>query len=71
MAKEKVAVNKISDKLIKVNENFTINMYDNGYLVEIGGKDVENEWKTARIMVTTVEELVELVQEAATMERDS
>ena len=71
MAKEKVVVNKISDKLIKVNENFTINMYDNGYLVEIGGKDVENEWKTARIMVTTVEELVELVQEAATMERDS
>ena len=71
MAKEKVAIKKISDKLIKVNENFTINMYDNGYLVEIGGKDAENEWKIARIMVTTIEELVELVQEAATMERDS
>ena len=29
-------VKKLSDKLTKVNESFTINMYDNGYMVEVG-----------------------------------
>ena len=71
MAKAKTAVKKISDKLVKVNENFTINMYDNGFMIEVGGRDDENEWKTAKIMVGTVEELVALVRETTEMERDS
>jgi len=71
MAKAKAAVKTISDKLVKVNENFTINMYDNGFMIEVGGRDNENEWKTAKIMVTTIDELVALVREAAEMERDS
>lgn len=64
-------VTRISDKLIKVNENFTINMYDNGYMVEIGGRDKNDDWKTSKIMVTSVEELLELVKEATSIERDS
>jgi len=71
MAKAKATVKTISDKLVKVNENFTINMYDNGFMIEVGGRDNENEWKTAKIMVTTIDELVALVREAAEMERDS
>ena len=71
MAKAKTAVKKISDKLVKVNENFTINMYDNGFMIEVGGRDDENEWKTAKIMVGTVEELVALVRETTEMERDN
>ena len=46
-------------------------MYDNGFMIEVGGRDHENEWKTAKIMVTTIDELVALVREAAEMERDS
>jgi hypothetical protein len=46
-------------------------MYDNGFMIEVSGRDDENEWKTAKIMVTTVDELVALVREAAEMERDS
>ena len=71
MAKAKPAVTKISDKLVKVNENFTVNMYDNGFMIDIGGRDAENEWKSAKIMVGTVEELVALVRETTEMERDS
>ena len=70
MAKGKSAVKNISDKLTKVNENFTINMYDNGFMIDIGGRDHENEWKSAKIMVRTVEELVALVREAVEMERE-
>ena len=63
------AVNRLSDKLVKVNENFTINMYDNGYMIEVGGRDDEDNWKTAKIIVDTVEELLVLVREATEIER--
>ena len=60
----------ISDKLIKVNEAFTINMYDNGFMIEVGGRDDNDEWKNTKIIVSTVEELVELVKEAVSLPRD-
>lgn len=63
--------NKISDKLVKVNESFTVNMYDNGYMVEIGGKDKKEDWKTSKTMVTTVDELLALIKEITDMERDA
>lgn len=66
----KKSVKKISDKLVKVNENFSVNMYDNGFMLEISGRDSDNEYKSAKIMVSTVEELVALVKEAADLERD-
>jgi hypothetical protein len=73
MAKSKAKaagpVNKLGDKLTKVNESFTINMYDNGYMIEVGGRDDEDNWKTAKIMVGTVEELLVLVREATEIER--
>ena len=58
MAKKQI--NKISDKLAKVNESFSINMYD----------DEDEEYRNAKIMVPTVEQLLELVKEAATLPRD-
>ena len=69
MAKKQVS--KLSDKLEKVNENYTINIYDNGFMIEVGGRDSDEEYKTAKIMVPTIEQLVELVKEAAEMPRDS
>ena len=61
---------KISDKLKKVNENFSINRYDNGFMIEVSGKDYNDDWRTTKIIVSTVEELIELVHEAATLELD-
>jgi len=59
----------IADKLTKVNESFTINMYDNGYMVEVGGRDAEDEWKTAKIICNTLDEMIEIVRETANMTR--
>ena len=64
-------VSKISDKLIKVNENFSINMYDNGFMVEVGGRNKKTDYVTARILCSTLEEVQALVAEACVMERDS
>lgn len=66
----KKPINKISDKLTTVNDSFTITMYDNGFLIDIGGKAEDDEWRNAKIMVPSVEQLLELVKEAATMPRD-
>jgi hypothetical protein len=71
MAKTKTVVSKVSDKLAKVNENFNVNMYDNGFMLEVSGKDADNEYKTAKIMVSTSEQLLVLIAEVAEMERDS
>ena len=60
---------KIKDKLSKVDESFTVNMYDNGFMFEIGGRDNEDDWATAKIMCTSVDEVVELIKEVAEMER--
>ena len=58
-------------KLSKVNENITINRYDNGWMVEVGGRDDENDWKTAKILCNTEEEMLAVVREWNTMDLDS
>jgi len=63
-------VSTISDKLSKVNESFTVYMYDNGYMVEVSGRDSDNDYKTVKIMVSNLEQLVTLVTEATQMDRD-
>lgn len=68
MAKKLIA--NIGDKLAKVNESFTVNMYDNGFMLEIGGRDIDNEWKNCKIMVQNLEQLAALVQEATELPRD-
>lgn len=60
---------KISDKLTKVDESFTVHMYDNGYMFEIGGRNSEDDWATAKIMCNNMDEIAVLAQEAARMER--
>ncbi len=69
---EKTMVNKITkiaDKLVKVNENFTVNMYDNGFMLEVSGRNKKDDYATAKIMVTSINELVDLIRETAEMER--
>ena len=61
---------KVSDKLEKVNDSFSISRYDNGFMIEVGGRTKDEEYKTAKILVNTVDELVDLVREAATMKID-
>ena len=68
MATKKIS--KIADKLDKVNESFTVNMYYNGFMLEIGGRK-DDDWKTAKIMVPTIEDLVVLIKEASELDRDN
>ena len=50
-------------KFAKVNDAITINRYDNGWMVEIGGMDSNDDWKNGKILCNTEEELLALVKE--------
>ena len=69
MAKSK-PITKISDKLAKVNESFSVYMYDNAYMIEVSGRDTENDYKTVKLMVTTLDQLQALIKEVTEMDRD-
>ena len=58
-------------KLAKVNESITINRYDNGFMVEIGGRDKKEEWKTTKTMCNTEDEVIAVVKEWNSMDLDN
>jgi hypothetical protein len=61
---------KLTEKMKKVNDNFTVHMYDNGYMIEINGRDEDSEWVTAKILCKDLDELFALIKEAAALEKD-
>lgn len=61
---------KLSDRFSKVGESFSVYMYDNGYMIEANGRNFTDDWKTVKIVCNDLDELLALVKEAGTMERD-
>jgi hypothetical protein len=58
-------------KLSKVNESFTVNRYDNGFMIEVSGRDEENDWKTVKLLCSSEAELLEIIKEANSMTLDN
>ena len=69
MATAKI-VQSFGDKLIKVNESVTVNLYDNGFMIAASGYNKEGDWTHAKIVCNTVEDVISLVREACEMDRD-
>lgn len=67
---KETTVAKKLNKINKVNESFTVYRYDNGFMIEVGGRDKENDYKTAKVMCATDTELFEVIKEALSMELD-
>jgi hypothetical protein len=59
----------ISDKLMKVDETVTIQMYDNGFLFEISGRDHSDDWSNVKILCSSMEDINRLLKEATSIER--
>lgn len=55
-------------KLTKVNDSFTVNRYDNGWMIEVAGRNKSDDWVSAKIMCATEEELIEIIKEYNGME---
>ena len=58
-------------KLAKVNESISVNRYDNGWMVEIGGRDKKGEWKNTKTLCNTEEEMIAVIKEWNTLEVDN
>lgn len=54
---------KLKDTLDKVNDSITLNRYDNGYMLEIGGRDSSDEWVTRKLLCNTLDEVIVLITE--------
>jgi hypothetical protein len=57
-------------KLVKVSESITVYRYDNGWMVEVGGRNKKEDWTTTKTLCNTEEELLQLIKEYNTMELD-
>ncbi len=65
------SVTKFGDKLTKINESYTINRYDNGYMVEAGGRNKKGDYVSAKLLCNTLDEVLALVREACEMDLDN
>jgi len=61
----------ITNKLSKINESFTVNMYDNGYMLDVSGRDHSNDYSSVKVLVISIEELTELIKGLAEVDRDN
>lgn len=62
---------KVANKPSKVSDSFTVNMYDNGYMVEVSGRNDDNDWTTAKILCNDLDAMLEVAKEISTLPRDN
>lgn len=60
---------KLIDKFNKLSDNYTITNCENGFVIEITGQDIKEEWLKVKYVIETVEELRNTVQDIAWMPR--
>ncbi len=58
-------------KLAKVSESITVNRYDNGWMVEVSGRNKKEDWANTKILCNTEDELIALIKEYNIMDIDS
>lgn len=59
------------DKLAKVSEGININRYDNGWMVEISGRNKKDEWACTKTLCMSEEEVLSLIREWNTKDLES
>lgn len=60
-----------SDKLKSVSESYYVYKYDNGYMIEISGRDLNDEWETSKIVASSFDEVIEILKDIDAMPRVS
>jgi hypothetical protein len=59
----------ISDKIVKIDSDIRITIADNGYIFEVSGKNVNDDWRNVKIVCNTRSELDSLLDETLDLER--
>jgi len=59
-------------KLAKVSDSLTVYRYDNGFMIEVSGRDInKDDWKTVKILCNSNEELSSVIAEYNNKELDN
>ena len=67
----KKPITKVSDKLTKVSECVNVYFYDNAYMVEVTGRDTNDDWSNIKLVCKDMDEVVKVLQEVESLERES
>lgn len=60
----------ILNELVNVNQNYEVQQYDNGFLLEIGGHDYDDNWTNRKLVVNSETELFELIKVIHSLPKD-
>jgi hypothetical protein len=63
-------ITKISDKLTKVGETVNVYFYDNAYMVEVSGRNAEDDWAVAKLVCRDLTEVQTLLEEVDSLPKE-
>lgn len=67
----KKTITKVSDKLSKVGECVNVYFYDNAYMVEVTGRDKNDDWSNVKLVCKDLTEVQAVLEEVESLPRDS
>lgn len=67
----KKLITKVADKLAKVNESVNVYFYDNAYMVEVSGRDSNDDWASVKLVCRDLSEVHEILEEVESLPKDT
>lgn len=62
---------KLVDFICKIGEDINIKIVNNGFLLEVSGRDAEDNWTTVKLVCISRKELNSLLDECIAIPRDN
>jgi hypothetical protein len=59
------------DFITKIGEDINIKLIDNGFLVEVSGRNANDDWKTVKLACSDRSELDSLIDQCLEIDRDN
>jgi hypothetical protein len=63
-------ITKVSDKLTKVSECVNVYFYDNAYMVEVSGRNEDDNWVAAKLVCRDLTEVQTLLEEVDSLPKE-
>lgn len=64
-------ITTVADKLAKVNECVNVYFYDNAYMVEVSGRDSNDDWSNVKLVCRDLNEVQAVLEEVESLPKDS
>jgi len=58
---------KLTNQFVSINDNYTVTHCANGFVIEVSGKDLKDDYISRKFVVISIDELKEVIQDLAEM----